>query len=370
MRGITPRLRARSGLPPGRNAPSARSELVRERHVACNHGWVVSPEPSRAPATLRPSVAALKRAARANETALSGSNASVVRDRALLLVISGPEQGLVQPLREPSVRIGRDSDAAEISVSDQAVSNLHARITRELSGSYVEDLGSRNGTFVNDERLRGRRRLLDGDHVRLGNTILRYSLLDELEERTLTGLFDQTVRDQLTGVYNRRHFDDCLQRELSYARRQCTNLSLLMIDIDFFKRVNDTYGHRVGDAVLRIVATSIQRVLRAHDVLARYGGEEFVIVARDTNLRNAEILAERVRRRIEKLRFEVPGGTTSVTVSVGVVAVTPHVGYPGEEALLKSVDAALYSAKRTGRNRVTSMPPKPPAPSRPTSAPA
>jgi diguanylate cyclase (GGDEF)-like protein len=125
-----------------------------------------------------------------------------------------------------------------------------------------------------------------------------------------------------------------------------------LVDIDHFKRVNDTHGHVVGDAVLQLVAGNIQRMLRPYDVLCRYGGEEFVVMARATSARNAEILAERIRHHIEAMRFEIAGESASVTVSVGVAALGPGVANVDAEALLQAADEALYAAKESGRNRV------------------
>jgi diguanylate cyclase (GGDEF)-like protein len=143
-----------------------------------------------------------------------------------------------------------------------------------------------------------------------------------------------------------------LRSELTFAARQGTPLSVLLIDIDHFKRVNDTYGHCTGDVVLQLVAASIQRVLRPYDTLSRFGGEEFVVVARNADMRNAEILAERMRRRIQELPLDIDGREATVTVSVGVVSVPPEDGSIDLEELFESADEALYRAKNAGRNRV------------------
>lgn len=274
-----------------------------------------------------------------------------LRNRAVLFVLCGPRQGAVFRLHGTSLWIGRGAQL-ELSIEDDAISERHAHITRRLDGFYLHDNGSRNGTFVNDEAVELPRRLLDGDHVSLGNTILKFSMLDELEEHALTHLVELTVRDPLTGAYNRRYMTEHLRSELAFATRQGLPVGLLLVDIDHFKRVNDRYGHRVGDAVLQLVAASIHRMLRPYDVLCRYGGEEFVVVARQTSPRNAEILAERIRHNVEAMRFEVGGKPASVTVSVGVTVSSPSGGCINPEALLQAADDALYAAKEAGRNRV------------------
>lgn len=257
-----------------------------------------------------------------------------------------------------------------ICLVDEAVSAAHAHVGRRPDGYYVVDDSSRNGTYVNDERVIGSCLLNDGDHVQFGNTILKFAMVDELEERALSNLFELTVRDPLTRAFNRRYLNAHLRSELAFAARQHVPLAVLLIDIDHFKRVNDTYGHGVGDVVLQLVASSIQRLLRPYDVLCRYGGEEFVVVARDMSARNAEILAERIRRQIEGMRFEAGTVATNVTVSVGATSLSPRSGGADVEGLLRVVDTALYDAKRGGRNQVRlgHVPPPPlPVPASPTS---
>jgi len=254
-------------------------------------------------------------------------------------------------LHGTSIWLGRGSQVG-VDLEDDAVSTRHAHFTRRSDGLYLQDGGSHNGTFVNDEPIESPRRLVDGDHVHVGNTVLKFCLLDELEEHALTQLFELTIHDPLTHAYNRRYLTTHLRSELAFGARQGQSLGLLLVDIDHFKRVNDTYGHHVGDLVLQLVAATIQRILRPYDALCRYGGEEFVIVARDSSLRNAEILAERVRRRIESMHFDVAGSPASITVSVGVTAVRPTGDSNEAESLLQSIDEALYAAKEAGRNQV------------------
>jgi len=279
------------------------------------------------------------------------STRPVRRNRAVLFVIAGPQQGAVFRLHGTSSWLGRGSQV-EVDLEDEAVSTRHAHIIRRSDGIYLQDGGSHNGTLLNDEPADLPRRLIDGDHVRIGNSILKFCMLDELEEHALTQLFELTIHDPLTHAYNRRYLTAHLRSELAYAARRGQSLALLLVDIDHFKHVNDTYGHRVGDSALQLVATSIQRTLRPYDALCRYGGEEFVVVARDSSLRNSEILAERIRRHIEAMHFDVGDESASITVSVGVTAISPTGAADEGDALLEEVDAALYAAKNAGRNRV------------------
>jgi diguanylate cyclase (GGDEF)-like protein len=296
------------------------------------------------------------------------SGKPTVRNRPVLFAIAGPHQGAVFPLHGTSISIGRGS-RVDVDLEDDAVSARHAHVTRRSDGMFLQDGHSSHGTFLNGERIHTPCPLVDGDHVRVGNTILRFSMLDELEEHALTQLFELTIHDPLTHAYNRRYLTTHLRHELSYAARQNQSIGLLLIDIDHFKRVNDSYGHRVGDVVLQLVAASIQRTLRPYDALCRYGGEEFVVVARDISLRNAEILAERVRHNIEAMRIDGASASASVTVSIGVTS-TRATGDAGEaEHLLQLVDEALYAAKGAGRNRVKVAQEAPSAPTRRTRPP-
>jgi two-component system cell cycle response regulator len=277
--------------------------------------------------------------------------------RPVLFVLQGPEQGSVLTIPDRGALIGRDG-TADIKLGDEAISRQHARILIQDGEAYVEDLASLNGTYVNQRRIGERVRLSDGDYVSFGRiTIAKYTRMGELEQQTLRTLFELTLRDPMTELYNRRYFDDRLKSEFSYAIRRGTQLALLMIDIDHFKRVNDSLGHPAGDLVLKLIAATLRKMMRPEDVLARYGGEEFVVIARSTSLRNAEILGERIRRRIAELPLPPALCELRITVSVGVAGIGAGGPYASAEALVAAVDDALYRAKNTGRNRVCALRP-------------
>ncbi len=285
---------------------------------------------------------------------------NVVNDRAVLFVLRGPQHGEVFRLYRQSTLVGR-GEGANVRLTDDGVSREHARLTLADDGVYIEDLRSRNGTTLGNRPLVGRVRLADGDHIWFGsNTIAKFSMMSELEEDALRTLQELSLRDSLTRAYNRRYLDDRLQSELSYARRHGTDLSLLLLDIDHFKTVNDRFGHPAGDAVLKLVAASIQRMLRPEDTLARYGGEEFVVIARGTSLRNAQILGERIRKQIREIELEVGQGLVKVTTSVGVASATTQAVYDSAAEMLAAADEALYEAKSHGRDLVWVK--SPPAP--------
>lgn len=265
-----------------------------------------------------------------------------------LIVYAGAAVGRTVQVGD-ELSIGR-GPRAHLRLQGQGVSRLHSRLFREGDTVFIEDLGSTNGTHVNGEQLTGPHALRDGDQIRVGaNLLLKFSLQDEAQARFQRELYEAALRDPLTKVYNRRAFDDRLEGDLSHARRHGTPLSLLLFDLDYFKSVNDTYGHVCGDYVLAEFAELVQAMVRREDIFARYGGEEFVMVCRSTPVVAAASLAERVRAQVAEHRFSYEGKRVPVTVSVGVAASTED---DSTEALLERADKMLYKAKQDGRNRV------------------
>jgi diguanylate cyclase len=184
----------------------------------------------------------------------------------------------------------------------------------------------------------------------------QHALLTSQEElRKVNAMLNElSVRDGLTGLYNRRHFDAALDTELRRAARNLRPISLLMIDVDCFKALNDGYGHQRGDDCLREVARVLaEHPRRGYDVVARYGGEEFVMLLPDADSYAARAAAESIRHAVHALKIENHGSTVGnvVTVSIGVCCDSPHI-YDESQRFVHQADAALYAAKRLGRNRV------------------
>jgi diguanylate cyclase (GGDEF)-like protein len=215
----------------------------------------------------------------------------------------------------------------------------------------LEDCDSLNGTFVAGKQVSVPTLVTEGVRVGFGRrSLLRFSVQDALEERALFNVHESALRDGLTRAYNRRVFDDRLISEFAYSSRHNRPLSLMLFDIDHFKKVNDTHGHQAGDLVLQAVARQIASALRTEDVFARYGGEEFAIIARDTTLSEATVVAERIRALVGATETPWNGGSLKVTLSVGVACNFPIV--PDVGLLVSKADAALYRAKARGRDRV------------------
>jgi|GEM_PF-1413180 len=275
------------------------------------------------------------------------------RLRGALTIMTGFNAGQTFPLDGTSFVLGRGSEA-DLWIEDPGVSRRHARVSREGTTYFVEDLGSTNGTMVGTDEVR-RRELISGDRIRLGPTaMVTFALLDDQEEELRRRLFESSTKDALTRVYNRKYFSERLSAEVSHARRHGAKLALLMIDLDYFKVLNDTHGHLAGDMALRMVAAQIGRLIRVEDLLARYGGEEFVILARSTGRTQATLLAERIRASVADMPVPLHDGEIRCTLSIGVAALVEIRPEAGEEALVRLADERLYRAKEAGRNRVCS----------------
>ncbi len=275
--------------------------------------------------------------------------------QAFLLVLSGPQLGEVFSLASgKELVIGRREDS-NVQIRDDGVSRRHASIVVKGASATLRDLGSANGTWVDGKRT-PEARLEDGARFQIGGqTTLKFIWADELEARYQMRLAEGALQDPLTGLYNRRHFEERLASELAAAERHARPVSLLMCDVDHFKNINDAHGHLAGDEALKMVAFVLRGTVRKEDVLARYGGEEFVIVARETPLEGAQSLAERIRRAVERSRCSWQGQDLEVTVSIGVtvsVGAAEFVSGRTERELIEAADRALYLAKQGGRNKV------------------
>jgi len=249
-------------------------------------------------------------------------------------------------------RIAAGDSSAQVVISElEQMGSDGALVSTEAVFSYLLDHGGIPRTILGisrnvSERKRAERALLESNHT----------LQVQLEEirRLQSALQEQAVRDGLTGLYNRRYLDEMLEREVSRARREGIALSLVMIDIDHFKRINDTYGHQAGDEVLRMLAATLLADIRTEDMACRYGGEEFLILLPNMPLAFALGRAEIWRKAVAALspvhgKFQI-----HFTISLGVAAYPEHGKTPDD--LTRCADLALYRAKHEGRNRVVKHP--------------
>jgi diguanylate cyclase (GGDEF)-like protein len=266
-------------------------------------------------------------------------------------VLTGTAAGNMFKLQTGTSLIGRAQNA-EIRLIDDGVSRQHASLRYDGKSMWVSDLDSRNGTFVNGTRLTEAVQLKDGDKIQVGRTtVLRFAYHDALDDSFHESLLSSALRDGLTKLFNKRYLMDRLDSELKFAHRHQTSVSLLMIDIDHFKQVNDKHGHLAGDAVLASFAAALHKAVRNEDVVARFGGEEIAIILRAIGMEPAVQLGERLRRLLENTPVPFNDTQLRATVSIGVASF-PTLPVETPEALVEAADKALYRAKHAGRNRV------------------
>jgi diguanylate cyclase (GGDEF)-like protein len=264
-----------------------------------------------------------------------------------LVVVSGVMLGLQIPLSDVPVIVGRSSECG-LSLPHPSISRQHCRIWREDAVYLIEDMASTNRTFLNGTAV-DRAELRDGDQISIGNSAIKFFVGASLEANYHDELIDLAIYDSLTGFYNRRHFRGLLDEEVAKAKK-FASLSLLMLDLDDFKGVNDRHGHLVGDQVLSAVAQVIRDCVPARTPIGRLGGEEFALALRGTTLADAATLAEKLRAAVAARPVETRDQHLAVTVSIGVAQTGPTCTTSAD--LLRNADEQLYRAKQSGRNRV------------------
>ena len=268
-----------------------------------------------------------------------------------LTQLSGLGSGQVFSISNQTLKIGRDRNC-QIWVEDPHISRVHATVTYQNGESTLVDEGSTNGVFVNGKKVE-KYVLQNGDRVLIGTRLyFKYSLEFADYQKVQNQKYMQANCDPLTKLYNKRFFTDIISKEFSYSKRTKAPLSLLMLDIDHFKNVNDSYGHLTGDLVLTMMGDLLSKSVRHENVACRYGGEEFAIVLRNTGPMAAELVAERIRKAVETC--EITSGTDAVKITVSIgVATYDHKNFSTFEELIQFADELLYESKLKGRNRTT-----------------
>ncbi len=278
--------------------------------------------------------------------------------RPALVILQGQPLGLTINLDRDHTIIGRGSKA-DVVLIDEVSSRLHAEIIRfdtedKCSEYYVNDLGSTNGTYLNGSRIKTEQLLQDGDKIKIGSYLMKFALLDEFEAEFQERLHHMTLRDELTGLRSRRSLFADLDRVVKQVAMQPVPqpVAVLMMDLDFFKKVNDGRGHLVGSNTIKEVGRIIRDMVGSADLAARYGGEEYCAYAlcpRDEGF----ALAERIRKEVEAYQFSASPTDASLTMRVTIslgLACFPQDGVSALD-LIQKADLALYRAKRAGRNR-------------------
>jgi diguanylate cyclase (GGDEF)-like protein len=280
-----------------------------------------------------------------------------------LTVMRGAQNdyGAIYSFDPRRVIIGR-SHQADLLFQDQSISKQHCAIEvwdeGDRAAYHVKDLGSTNGTRINGLLIKTSQKLSNGDKIELGDTTLRFNTRDELDSEYQEHLLRMATIDPLTSLLNKAFLLRELERHFQHAQRYQRPLSLLMIDIDHFKRINDTHGHLIGDQILTHIARQFITTLRQHDVAGRFGGEEFTVILPETPVHGAITLAERICEAVANAPLEVDDLLVRATVSIGVSECTSsHICLA---QLMDDADQALYQAKQGGRNRVMAgSPPNP-----------
>ena len=267
---------------------------------------------------------------------------------ASLIQIYGPNLGQRYVIDRPEIKIGRDA-SNDIVIDSDTVSRSHARLFVLNKRVLVKDLKSTNGSRINDEEV-DQKELRNGDQLKIGSVIFKFIAGGNNEAFYHEAIHRLAIEDGLTGVANRRYFDEFLERELARAIRYKRPLAVAILDADHFKSINDTYGHLAGDHILQTLARVASETTRREELFARYGGEEFVLVMPEKSPEQAAQYAEKLRSLIETTAFEFEGQKIPVTVSIGVANLSNKIR--SVSSFAQEADRALYEAKETGRNRV------------------
>jgi diguanylate cyclase (GGDEF)-like protein len=268
--------------------------------------------------------------------------------KSFLVMIHGEFLGRRFEIEVQPVTVGRSPDCA-VPLQDDSVSRRHCRITPGPDGLVLADLGSTNGTYVNGRAVSSHR-LRENDRVQVGRSIFKFLTGANQEHAYHEEIYRLKTTDALTGAGNKRAFDEELQREVFRFLRYHRPVSLIMLDIDHFKLVNDRHGHLTGDHVLSRLGELIAGLTRPEDIFCRYGGEEFVLLLPETDLAAALARAEDIRAAVEAERFVFDELVIPVTISAGVAEAWTGMNEP--EEFVAAADRRLYRAKENGRNRV------------------
>jgi two-component system, cell cycle response regulator len=272
------------------------------------------------------------------------------KQRGSLLCIAGTNADLGMHLVvEDQVQIGREPPCG-LQLHDGGISRAHAAVERRGTSYVLRDLGSTNGTLVNGVRLVGEHELQEGDKIHLSQSVLKFTLVDETEAVYLRQVDQLVGTDDLTGLLSKHRFDAILKEAIRTALAARVPLSAMMMDMDGLKAVNDRHGHHAGAETIRQVGGIIGRILAGRGEACRFGGDEFSAFVTGADLAAATEVAERIRREVEELRVLWQGSQLIVSISIGIVTLSPAV--PEAAALLHLADQALYRAKASGKNRV------------------
>lgn len=282
--------------------------------------------------------------------ALAAADEEAKQRPACLLVVGGELNGSIFNLHPGEIVVGRNPDC-NIPLDFHGISRRHFTVTVRESEVIVTDLGSANGTYLNNQKLESPTALKRADMIKIGAIAMKYLPKGDPERLTYDKLHQEANSDGLTKCYNKIFFNNQLELEVKKCKVTGSPLTLIIFDLDHFKKLNDNYGHDAGDFVLKEKARLIrENGIRQGDIFARYGGEEFCILLPNTNLKQGFEIAERLRKLVEKHEFIYDGKRLPVTASIGVADY--RMGVNNGTDLFKRADSAVYKSKEGGRNQV------------------
>ncbi|MGR8935502.1 MAG: diguanylate cyclase [Gammaproteobacteria bacterium] len=268
-----------------------------------------------------------------------------------LVALQGTQIGNKFLLDKDEIAIGR-SKKMDICLEQHEVSRKHAIIVRRNDRYTIIDQSSKNGTWLNAVSIASAI-LHDKDLIGIGDNVLKFLAANSNEQAYYDEIYRQTCMDQVLQVFNKHYFTDKLEHEMERCRRYGGELSLLLLDADRFKQLNDTYGHLAGDAALLHLTGLIKTHVRKIDSLCRYGGEEFAVILPHTGPIQAYIVAEHIRKLIAETPFEYAGTQIPMSVCIGVAGCEAAQSLAqSAQQFVERADRALYSAKSSGRNKV------------------
>jgi len=253
------------------------------------------------------------------------------------------------PLDKKRITIGRSAEF-DIQLVDSSSSRKQAIIEfNDNNKPVLKDLDSTNGTYVNGARIT-EINIKNGDNILLGySSVFMFAIQDSLQSKFQMNLYESSIHDSLTAAFNQKYFLDSLNKAFSYSLRHQSSLGLLMLDIDLFKKINDTYGHLVGDIVLKEVVKKIENNLRNEDILCRYGGDEFAVIIRDFKYGFVKIAAERIRLIFDGKSMNCEDHKINISLSIGAAAIDNE-NIETFKDMIELADANLYKAKKSGGN--------------------
>jgi len=282
--------------------------------------------------------------------ALAAADEEAKQKPACLLVVGGELNGSIFNILPGETVVGRNPDC-NIALDFSGISRKHFSIQMTDDKAVVHDLGSANGTYLNNQKLEQPSPLKRADIIKVGAIAMKYLPKGDTERLTYDKLHEEANTDGLTKCYNKTYFNNALETEVKKCKVTGKPLTLIIFDLDHFKKLNDNYGHDAGDYVLKEKARLIrENGIRQGDIFARYGGEEFCILLPNTNLKQGFEIAERLRALIAKHEFIYDGKRLPVSASIGIADY--RMGVSNGTDLFKRADSAVYKSKEGGRNQV------------------